>query len=681
MLECRDLGMGYAEGEFFFRHVNFVFPSLGVFVILGSSGSGKSTLLHLLSGNLSPKEGKVFFEGKDLSSMNEKERSAFHSLDISILFQHYDLIEGASVYENVALPLNLASIPKGEQKKRIAPLLKELGLQGKEKQNVSTMSGGERQRVGLARALVTSPKILFADEPTGALDKKRGEEVMKRLQEEGKKRLVILVTHDKEFASRYGGYRLILREGRLEHPREVLDAPFPIVKEKKKIRKSRSSWRWPFLERNLKQDRGKALLGFLASAVAFSSSLLSLGFMLGAKEAMERSVSSSPNFGYAEVKRKETVKLENSPLTLVKEERASIEEASALLSDCGSLLYLRDYRSFFGEYHVLQKGGEALSSCRFLPLYGDGSSLVMEGDSLIHDSFEGVLGNEAFFATYGASLGDVYEVPWSMSFSYKGVNEEVSLTLPFSILGKVKDFPFLGEPRLYYSYDRLESFLRNLPLPILEKAFPDHGNLLSFLDELPNDSPYLGNACLVYALNERSALNLHRKMEELQGDFEGYSVSSPLFLQASAFLSLCDGFEMALGLFMVIGFLSLALLLGMNGLACFSAHKKEWAILMTLGARQKDVGSLFENECAFIAILGLIFGFAFYPILSDVLNRFFLSTFGIENLIRLPFRFLNVPGFWILVFLLFALLLSWGSVALPLKRSMKKNYIEELKDE
>ena len=170
--------------------------------IIGKSGSGKSTLLNLLGGLDKATEGKVFYNDKDLSTMNDTKLSEFRLKDIGFVFQFFDLIPELTAEENVLFPAKLAKKKETTE----SDLYTALDITDRVKHYPSELSGGQQQRAAIARALINDPDVILCDEPTGNLDKASGEEVMnllKRLNQEQKK-TVIIVTHDSDIASQCG---------------------------------------------------------------------------------------------------------------------------------------------------------------------------------------------------------------------------------------------------------------------------------------------------------------------------------------------------------------------------------------------------------------------------------------------------------------------------------------------
>ena len=194
---------------------DFAIDAGEVVALMGPSGSGKSTLLHCIAGIITPDAGTVEYDGRELSAMSDAERSALRRTDFGFVFQFGQLVPELSCRENVALPLRLDGTSRKVAEARADELLEALEVAGVAKQRPGTVSGGEGQRVAVARALVTDPRVLFADEPTGALDSLNGERVMELLTGAARDRntAVVLVTHETRVAA-YSDREIVVRDGR-----------------------------------------------------------------------------------------------------------------------------------------------------------------------------------------------------------------------------------------------------------------------------------------------------------------------------------------------------------------------------------------------------------------------------------------------------------------------------------
>ncbi len=180
----RNVSMAIEKGEFI--------------ALMGPSGSGKTTLLNLIGALDKPSKGKIYIDGRDLTTLKESDLTNLRRQTIGFIFQFYNLIPVLSAFENVELPLLIAGKPKKEREKRVIQLLEMVGLADRVNHRPDELSGGEQQRVAIARALVNRPSLVLADEPTGDLDSKTGMEVMHALLDTSKNQgaTVIIVTHD-----------------------------------------------------------------------------------------------------------------------------------------------------------------------------------------------------------------------------------------------------------------------------------------------------------------------------------------------------------------------------------------------------------------------------------------------------------------------------------------------------
>jgi putative ABC transport system ATP-binding protein len=198
----KDINLRVAEGEFI--------------SIMGPSGSGKSTLLNVIGLLDKPNEGEYNFMGQDVYKLKEKQRSQLYKTHIGFVFQAYHLIDELTVYENIETPLLYQDVKSSERKAMVADTLDKFQIVGKKDLFPSQLSGGQQQLVGIARALIARPKLLLADEPTGNLNSKQGEEIMELFTQLNKEGVTIIqVTHSEKNAE-YASRIVNLLDGRIE---------------------------------------------------------------------------------------------------------------------------------------------------------------------------------------------------------------------------------------------------------------------------------------------------------------------------------------------------------------------------------------------------------------------------------------------------------------------------------
>jgi putative ABC transport system ATP-binding protein len=214
VIEGRGLALSFGQTPAL-RGADVAVAAGEILAVMGPSGSGKSTLLHCLAGILVPDAGEVRFAGRRLDTLGETERSALRRDRFGFVFQFGQLVPELSAEENVALPLLLGGLRRRAALAQAREWLDRLGLVGLETRRGGELSGGEAQRVALARGLVTRPEVLFADEPTGALDSLTGEQVMELLVAAVRAQgtTVVLVTHEPRVAA-YADREVMVRDGR-----------------------------------------------------------------------------------------------------------------------------------------------------------------------------------------------------------------------------------------------------------------------------------------------------------------------------------------------------------------------------------------------------------------------------------------------------------------------------------
>jgi putative ABC transport system ATP-binding protein len=224
VIETRGLGKVYSAGTeaevVALRDVDLRIDTGEFVAIMGPSGSGKSTLMNLIGCLDTPSTGTYLCDGVDVATLDAEERALLRRDKIGFVFQGFNLLARMSALDNVAMPLSYARVPPAERRRRAAEALAAVGLGERMHHRPSELSGGQQQRVAIARALIQRPPIVMADEPTGALDSRTGQEILalfERLRDAG--HTIILITHDAEVAA-HAGRVCVMRDGLLHE-----DAP------------------------------------------------------------------------------------------------------------------------------------------------------------------------------------------------------------------------------------------------------------------------------------------------------------------------------------------------------------------------------------------------------------------------------------------------------------------------
>ena len=233
LIEITNLVKNYSIGELeipALQDINLTIEENEYVAIMGPSGSGKSTLMNILGCLDTPTSGHYFFRKVDVSTLGDDALSAMRNKEIGFIFQNFNLLPRLNALQNVELPLIYSGTVAQERRERALKALKRVGLADRINHKPSELSGGQRQRVAIARALVTNPGILLADEPTGALDSRTGEDIMRlfdELHQEGN--TIILITHEQEIAN-YANRNIFIKDGMIHSDR--LNENKTIVKTK-----------------------------------------------------------------------------------------------------------------------------------------------------------------------------------------------------------------------------------------------------------------------------------------------------------------------------------------------------------------------------------------------------------------------------------------------------------------
>src|SRR3954447_370011 len=219
-VRAENLTRHYQMGESVIRAVDGVTLDIasGEFAaMLGSLGSGKSSLLNLIAGLDRPTSGTIAVDGSDLAQLSREDLARYRRHTVGIVFQAFNLIPTMSVAENVELPLRFAEVSPEDRRKLANESLQRVGLATRLRHRPTELSGGEQQRVAVARAVVNRPKVLLADEPTGNLDSKTGREILDLIQDLNRRNgiTVIMVTHERDLADRYATRQIFLGDGKV----------------------------------------------------------------------------------------------------------------------------------------------------------------------------------------------------------------------------------------------------------------------------------------------------------------------------------------------------------------------------------------------------------------------------------------------------------------------------------
>lgn len=675
-----NVGKKYGD-KWALRNVTLAFPMKGLVAIKGKSGSGKSTLLNLMSLLEKPSEGKISYLGNDVSKLNEKDRTWYHSFEHSFVFQHFNLEEDLTVRENVEMPLHI----RGENKKQISDktseLLKKYGLFAMENKKARLLSGGEKQRVALCRALITEPKVLFADEPTGALDKANEKLVLDELKELSKSILVVMVSHNDRLISEYADQVVELSDG------QVVGCPMyhsqKAIEIRAEKRKTSKSFLGKILSSNYKANFLKNTISLISGTIGFLFILLSLGFYSGAQTKLLEEKESSLLYTNANIYKRKAYEIEGSPLSLSQVERPTKQEIYDAYKDIEGINIVNDYSFFMPmasayECNGFQREPATLRPLMDLSLRDRERDFLVKGMAPSGASLNFVLVNEEFEKSLGEdAIGKMLTITNSVRVSEGGVFDDLELSFSFRVAGVVHEFSFLNSPRIYYSYPALEQRLRKVELPNISANRKISMNIVDYVNQASDTSQYTGYSYLVYFPENQMS-----KVEKLGTEVAGLTVSNDAFTINQTFQTLTDAFVMCLIPYILIEIVTVAFVLGSLSYSSFMERKKQAAILSALGASNSDRSFVYEGEGYINVLISSGIALLLSVPLQKIVSSFLQKEIGLSGIINIPYAsYLGVPFFPIIGIVLFALIIAFVGCSIPLAITANRPLVEELRDE
>ncbi|HKL47410.1 MAG TPA: ABC transporter ATP-binding protein, partial [Candidatus Izemoplasmatales bacterium] len=286
MLELKNIKKDYYVGSntvSALKGVSIKFRRNEFVSILGPSGCGKTTLLNIIGGLDRYTNGDLLIDKKSTKDYKDRDWDAYRNSIIGFVFQNYNLISHLSVLDNVEMALSLSGVSSKERKKRATKVLVDVGLKDHLSKKPNQLSGGQQQRVAIARALVNNPKVLLADEPTGAIDSETSKQIMSLIQEISKDRLVIMVTHNEKIAKNYSDRIIKLLDGEvIDDTNGIKEDNLPVIEKLTNKKTSMSFWlAMKTSLKNLFTKRARTLITALAGSIGIIGVALVLGISTG----------------------------------------------------------------------------------------------------------------------------------------------------------------------------------------------------------------------------------------------------------------------------------------------------------------------------------------------------------------------------------------------------------------
>lgn len=676
------------------KDVSFSLPSTGLVSVVGKSGSGKSTLLNILLGIEKPSSGVLKFNNRSINKMSDKAFSKYHLNDISMVFQHYNIFNELTAKENVILPLQMKGFPKSKADKIVNKYFKDFSLEYLIDQKAKLLSGGEKQRVAILRAIITSPKVLLCDEPTGALDSKNSLAIMEMLKELSKKILIVHVSHNKILVNQFSDRIIALKDGHIVDDKTINksdDVSYPNQKSSYS-----SKWSRLFTRINLKINIKKNIFSVIACTIGFASILLSFGFKEGSTVSQDNALKNNLALLHATASEKTYFEIENSPLNYEKSVRPSLQSIDENLDELDvviepSLSYL------FPSYPLGSYQNVAVENFQIVPLYD--ISLETYGKHLLvsgtppKEKVDEVIVNEEFVKLLkkdnSSIIDDLFNISYSISISYATgdyenpfIKDEFSFDYNLRIAAVVKEFSFLNTPKIYYSYKAVKKELDTLYLENISNYLRKPITYLQYIEDV-NEDDVVSNYCSeIFLTSINNSNKFFEKIKHLKDNNSTFQIESNAYDIQQSYKTFIESFSTALFVFVIIAFIGVNFILGMISLSTFIENKKNSAILTCLGARHRSIQSIYLTENYILITISIVLSIFLALLTQAILNNIIAQKFALDNLITIPFSyFYNIPFGLVLSLFVIAVVFSTIFTLTPMLIYRHLSLNDELRDE
>ena len=675
-----------------FKDLNISFPDTGLICILGKSGCGKSTLLHCIATLEKPDKGEILLGYEKITSFKEKRRIKYLNQDISMVFQHYQLIEDQSLVFNAALPLLI----KGERKeyayKKAEDLLKEVGFDNeKQTKLVNTCSGGEKQRVALVRSVINEPKIILADEPTGALDSQNSKVVMDLLKKFSMKHLVIMVTHNKSLIEPYADRILTMANSRFEveikneiKPKEIYE-----IKDNNKL--NNEYWKNHFVESNLRKRIKRNTISSISLGVSLVFSFILIGFIHGSDTEIKRQSIRQYDVGVSTISIEKKTEIEKSKLKLVQDTRLSPQEIEQFISQNDFLEYGLNYDYLIPLTPSMSLDGTNLIAYSFNPIFsfsGNYCPNFLKYGRLAKDNLNEVVINDKAYKDLSKKLG---KSPLDCTIKVESQREITTYldkeSTPyiidyfefkhsFKIVGVVDELPFLNTPKIYYSFKALDKYMSEYLMNNLSKEYEKDYSFKDRIDQCSPSDP-IGSYSYRLFIKDINNINDFERIEK--GD---YQITNNSFNVREAITSFILAATMGMELFLGIAILGSVFILGITSFSSYTQDQHTNAILLSLGAKRDDIFLIYIFESLFIGMFSFFISLVASLGLSLLINKILYLATGFSNLIQIPLKEFMGRKFLIpIIAFLATSLISLLASYIPMVCSKKTSLSQELKEE
>ena len=617
MLELKNVCKKYDREVL--KKINLKFENKGFICLVGESGSGKTTLLNIIGGLEQPDSGKVIFNGNNIKNID----SSFYSNQlVSFINQNYNLIDKYTVLENILLPIELRRI---RSPCNVDNILKMLGIYSLKNKKVISLSGGEKQRVAIARCIVQNTRVILADEPTGALDSENAYSVMRILKNLSKQKLVIVVTHNIELANSFANDIIKINDGKIYSKLKVINKnKYSKIKCNRKIKLS-----FIKLVKYAIKNLNNKLLRNILTILAFTIGLLSLGIVLSIKTGFKKELDSLNKLSFF-----------NYPLVISKNN------------------YVDDFSN-----KVENKNGVNVKKGSFVTNEIDDKLI-----SLVNNIDKKYVNGITYSRDIDYEFKSISYVNPSNNYFYLVSGRMPENKNEVMILYDEEDSI---SDKLYNYLDVSNNGLINNVFKVNDKELIITGIVKSNNDYFKSLSGILYSNDLfdneitdiyIYANN----LNSKNKIKDLLKDYEIFDNAEEV---VNLTKKMVDGISLVLILFSVISLIVSMIMIFVISYISVMERNKDIGIYKSIGFRNKDIKNLFIIENLIIGMCSFYLTMIFILLVSNVINKFVYSYINFEHIMSLDI--LNI----ILLFFL-SLILCYVASFIPAKIASNKKIVD-----
>ena len=617
MLELKNVCKKYDREVL--KKINLKFENKGFICLVGESGSGKTTLLNIIGGLEQPDSGKVIFNGNNIKNID----SSFYSNQlVSFINQNYNLIDKYTVLENILLPIELRRI---RSPCNVDNILKMLGIYSLKNKKVISLSGGEKQRVAIARCIAQNTRVILADEPTGALDSENAYSVMRILKNLSKQKLVIVVTHNIELANSFANDIIKINDGKIYSKLKVINKNiYSKIKCNRKIKLS-----FIKLVKYAIKNLNNKLLRNILTILAFTIGLLSLGIVLSIKTGFNKELDSLNKSSFF-----------NYPLVISKNN------------------YVDDFSN-----KVENKNGVNVKKGSFVTNEIDDKLI-----SLVNNIDKKYVNGITYYRDIDYEFKSISYVNPSNNYFYLVSGRMPENKNEVMILYDEEDSI---SDKLYNYLDVSNNGLINNVFKVNDKELIITGIVKSNNDYFKSLSGILYSNDLfdneitdiyIYANN----LNSKNKIKDLLKDYEIFDNAEEV---VNLTKKMVDGISLVLILFSVISLIVSMIMIFVISYISVMERNKDIGIYKSIGFRNKDIKNLFIIENLIIGMCSFYLTMIFILLVSNVINKFVYSYINFEHIMSLDI--LNI----ILLFFL-SLILCYVASFIPAKIASNKKIVD-----